>query len=235
MRLALGVLRDRDTAQLANALEAVEVAVGAHRARALLAPWEPEPTQPAGVEHAPRDGVDTALGDADPFIRAIAEHVRTAGSGDDPMTRSARSMSPIEMVLVLDRIPLFSALEPAELERVAAIAEEDAFADGEVIGAEGEPGNELHIILDGRVRVARADGSTITYRGEGDVIGEMSLIMHAPRVASLIAEGNVRTLRIGHRAFEGILRERPDIALAVMRVLAERLAALSAPAVEPEV
>jgi CRP-like cAMP-binding protein len=37
----------------------------------------------------------------------------------------------------------------------------------------------------------------------------------------------VRTLRIGHREFEGMVRERPEIALAVMRVLAERLAAAS--------
>jgi HEAT repeat protein len=230
VRLALDVLRDDDTRELANALEALEVAVGAHRARPLLALWEPgaghpDPGRPA---HTSRDGVDTALGDRDPLIRSIAEYVRSAPAAHPGGDGMPRTMSPIEMVLVLRRIPLFAALEPAELERVSAIAEEDAFADGEVIGVEGEPGDALHIVLDGRVRVARADGSTITYRGDGDVVGEMSLIMRAPRVASLIAEGDVRTLRIGHRAFEGMLRERPDIALAVMRVLAERLAALSA-------
>jgi CRP-like cAMP-binding protein len=47
-------------------------------------------------------------------------------------------------------------------------------------------------------------------------------------VASLLADGDVRTLRIGHREFEGMVRERPDIALAVMRVLAQRLGSATA-------
>jgi CRP-like cAMP-binding protein len=55
----------------------------------------------------------------------------------------------------------------------------------------------------------------------------MSLIRRAPRVATLLADGDVRTVRIGRREFEAMLRERPDIALAVLRVLADRLAALS--------
>jgi CRP-like cAMP-binding protein len=42
-------------------------------------------------------------------------------------------------------------------------------------------------------------------------------------MASLIADGPVRTIRIGRREFESMLRERPDVALAVMRVLAQRL------------
>jgi CRP-like cAMP-binding protein len=54
-------------------------------------------------------------------------------------------------------------------------------------------------------------------------VGEMSLITHAPRIASLVADGPVRTIRIGRREFESMLRERPDVALGVMRVLAQRL------------
>jgi CRP-like cAMP-binding protein len=132
----------------------------------------------------------------------------------------------MERVLVLRRIELFSALEPRELERVAAIAEERSFADGDVIGAEGELGDELHIVIDGTVRVVRG-GSKIADRTNGDVIGEMSLITREPRIASLVADGDVRTVRIGHREFEAIVRERPEIALAVMRLLAQRLAVAS--------
>jgi CRP-like cAMP-binding protein len=136
-------------------------------------------------------------------------------------------MSPVELVLVLRGIPLFSALEPAELQRVATIAEERTYADGEVIGSEGEMGDEMHVVVEGTVRVVRGDGETIARRGVGDIVGEMAVITRAPRVASLVAEGDVRTLRIGHREFEGMIRERPDIALAVMRVLAERLGAVT--------
>jgi CRP-like cAMP-binding protein len=51
----------------------------------------------------------------------------------------------------------------------------------------------------------------------------MSVITRAPRVASLVAEGDVRTVRLGQREFESLLRERPDVALRVIKVLAERL------------
>jgi CRP-like cAMP-binding protein len=51
----------------------------------------------------------------------------------------------------------------------------------------------------------------------------MAIISQAPRAATLIAAGEVRTLCIGQKQFEVILRERPETSLAVMRVLCERL------------
>ena len=51
----------------------------------------------------------------------------------------------------------------------------------------------------------------------------MSIISCEPRMASLTAKSDVRLLFIGQREFEGILRERPDTSLVVMRVLISRL------------
>jgi CRP-like cAMP-binding protein len=56
----------------------------------------------------------------------------------------------------------------------------------------------------------------------------MSIISRSPRIASLVVEGDVRTIAIGRREFESMIAERPDVALAVMRVLAERLGAVTA-------
>jgi HEAT repeat protein len=229
IRVALDALRAGDRSQLANALEAVESAIGDGRARSLLALWEPGGR--AGTADAPSLG-EIATGDPDPFIRACAELARSERGGDD-MARSVRSLSPVELTLLLRRVPLLAALPPPDLERLAAIAEEASFADGDEIGAEGELGDELHLVLEGSVRVSRADRGTIARRAAGDVVGEMSLIRRAPRVATLLADGDVRTVRIGRREFEAMLRERPDIALAVLRVLANRLAALSGDA-EPD-
>ena len=147
------------------------------------------------------------------------------------MARETTSISPMERVLELRRIPLFSGLSPAELMQVAAIAQERTYADADVIGHEGEIGEELHIILAGTIRVVRdRDGAAVpvAQRVPGDVVGEMSIISRAPRVASLVAGGDVRTISIGRREFESMLAERPDVALAVMRVLAERLGAVTA-------
>jgi hypothetical protein len=237
VRVALGVLDDGATAELANALETIEAAVPSATVRSLLRLWE-APAVPAPDAGGDASWIDAAAMDEDPFIRGCAELVRTTTEptwqGGASMARSDRSMSRMELVLVLRRIPLFAALEPTELERVAAIAEERSYADGDVMEREGELGDELHVVLDGTVRVEREDGTTIAHRGAGHVVGEMSLITGSPRMASLVAEGDVRTVSIGRAEFEGMIRERPDIALAVMRELAERLTASAAGAAAPE-
>jgi hypothetical protein len=226
IRVALDILGQGATAQVANALETIEAAAGSSAVRSLLGLWEP-----AAMDRRahPNDwgALDTAVDDDDPLIRASAELARSELSQGGAMTRSQASMSPIEVVLALRRIPLFTALAPADLQRVAEIAKEHTHPDGDVIGAEGELGEEMHLLLDGSVRVVRADGETIARRGPGEVVGELSVIRRAPHVATLIAEGDVRTLHIGYREFEAMVHERPDIALAVMRVLAERLAAMT--------
>jgi HEAT repeat protein len=233
MRAALENLEPSGSEQLATALEAMEVSARAPLARSLIALWETDP----GAPPPRRDDrwLTEALVDDDVVIRSCAELVeraeeRTRDRGDQMATEKT-SMSPMERVLELRRIPLFADLSPAELLRIAAIAEERTYVDGDVIGHEGEIGEELHIILAGTIHVVRErDGSaaTIARRVPGDVVGEMSIISRAPRVASLVVEGDVRTISIGRREFESMIAERPDVSLAVMRVLAERLGAATA-------
>jgi CRP-like cAMP-binding protein len=144
------------------------------------------------------------------------------------MTDALATMSGVERVLFLRKVPLFAELAPQDLRRVAAVADERAFVDGETIADQGEPGDELHIVVDGTVRVVRTDLGTgseaeLARRTQGDVVGEMALITQEPRMASLVASGEVRTLRLGRQEFEGVLRERPDTAIAVIRVLSLRL------------
>jgi CRP-like cAMP-binding protein len=133
----------------------------------------------------------------------------------------------IERVLLLRRVPLLADLTPHDLERIARIAEERGYADGETIAPEGELGEELFVIVEGTIHVIRSEGGggrDVARRTAGDVVGEMSVITRAPRMASLVAEGPVRVIRIGHREFESMLRERPEVAIGVIRVLAQRLA-----------
>ena len=231
IRVALDVLGQGATAQVANALETIEAAAGSSAVRSLLSLWEPA-AMDRRTPPDDRGALDTAVDDDDPLIRASAELARSELSQGGTMTRSQASMSPIEVVLALRRIPLYTALAPADLQRVAEIAKEHTHPDGDVIGAEGELGEEMHLLLDGSVRVVRGDGETIARRGPGEVVGELSVIRRAPHVATLIAEGDVRTLHIGYREFEAMVHERPDIVLAVMRVLAERLAAMTTEPVE---
>jgi len=65
------------------------------------------------------------------------------------------------------------------------------------------------------------------------VVGGLSLLRQAPRIASLVADGAVRTICLRYRDVESVLRERPEIAMAAMRVLANRLAEASHQRGEP--
>ncbi len=208
---------DGRSEQVPEALETLE-ASSRDRAdvRPLLEPWEPIRVQD-GTGRLPLD-------DEDDTIRRCAELVRLRREGGTMTTAS--SLPALERVLVLRRVPLFEALAPGDLEKVAEIAEERGYADGETLAVEGELGDELHIVTGGTIRVVQLRGGAeheLARRTAGEVVGEMSLLTRAPRVASLIADGPVRTLRIGDRAFASMLRERPSVALELLRVLAQRL------------
>ena len=141
--------------------------------------------------------------------------------------QTLHTLSLMERILFLRRVPLFANLPPAELKQVAAIADEHLFVDGEVIAQQDEPGDELYIIVSGEVRVTVRGGgekeSELGVRRAGEYVGEMAVISRKPRMARLVATGDVRTLCIEQKQFEGIMRERPETSLAVMRVLCDRL------------
>ncbi len=210
----------------ASALETVEAADATKSVGPLLALWEP--IAPTTDDES---WLITALEDEDDLVRRCAEVIRSRREGD-PMTLSTTTVSVVERVLILRGIPLFSDLSAGDLERLAMIAEEQGYDDGEAIAHEGELGDAMHIVTEGVIRVVTGsdgDERLLARRTTGEVVGEMSIITSNPRIASLIAEGPVRTIRIGHREFESMVRERPDLALGVMRVLALRLAETSRP------
>ncbi|HEX2068659.1 MAG TPA: cyclic nucleotide-binding domain-containing protein, partial [Actinomycetota bacterium] len=132
----------------------------------------------------------------------------------------------MERILFLRKVPLFADLAPADVKRVAEVAAEHAFPDGAVIAESGEWGDEMHIVVSGEIRVridGAGPGAEIARRRPGDYVGEMSIITGEPRMASLVAAGEVRTLSIDRKRFERILLERPQASLAVMRGLCLRL------------
>jgi NTE family protein len=107
------------------------------------------------------------------------------------------------------------------------IAAEHYFVANEMIAHQGDIGDEMYIIVSGEVHViVETDETTrveLARRKPGEYVGEMAIISDEPRMASLIALGDVRALCINQKQFEGILRERPETCLAVMRVLCARL------------
>ena len=212
-------LASADTRVRADALETLETYVTRDLARPLLAIWEPASRTAAAPP--------TLEAHDDPWIRACAAYLSNTGGGD----MSTLTIVPlVERVLFLHKVPLFAALDPADLQQVARIATERAFGAGETIVREGETGDALYVVVTGTVRVLRS-GHVVATRGAGDSVGEMALVGHEPRNATVVADGDVRTLCIARAEFESMLRDRPETALGVIRVLSARLSELTARAV----
>lgn len=214
-------LAARDVDTRAQAIEALDSIGDRRLGSAIVRLVEGGP----GATHADeRTGLDRLRDDADPWIRGLARRITADGDGmatDDDLAN-------LDTMLRLRQVPLFSGLAPEDLQRVAMVAREATFEAGAALIDEGASGDELFVILDGRVVVTRRmdDGSERTIRtyGVGDHIGELAVLRDRPRAATVRADGGpVRTLVLDGAALRAILLERPEAAMAMLATLAERI------------
>jgi CRP/FNR family transcriptional regulator, cyclic AMP receptor protein len=131
-------------------------------------------------------------------------------------------LSTVEKVLFLKSIDLFSQIPGEDLAQVALIATEETREQGEEIFAEGEAGDALYLVLDGRVRVHRQE-KVIAELGERECFGEMAILDAAPRSATVTALDDSRLLKISREDFQEIMSEKPEIAIGIIKVLSGRL------------
>ena len=125
----------------------------------------------------------------------------------------------------LAEVPLFAGLSKKELRTIAHLATYLEEPEGTVLTAEGESGNEFIIVLEGEVEVQQG-GEVIATRGGGDYFGEIALIDHRPRTATIVAKTPVEIEVIGRQEFTGMLAEVPELAGKIMATMAQRLADL---------
>jgi serine/threonine protein phosphatase PrpC len=127
---------------------------------------------------------------------------------------------------VLANMPLFSRLTERELLRVMQAVEVRPHKDGEVVIREGDKGDELFIVLEGKVLVSRG-GQPLTHLGPGEHVGEMALIRSVPRSATVTAVGPAELIAIRRADFFEILRKEHEVAVKMLwqflGVLADRL------------
>ena len=79
---------------------------------------------------------------------------------------------------------------------------------GEVLVDQGDPGTHCFVVLDGTADVY-ANGEYVATNGRGSTIGEMALIDHSPRQATVVADGPMTLLRFDTRRFKALLEEMP--------------------------
>lgn len=136
-------------------------------------------------------------------------------------------ISTVEKVLFLKSIDLFSQIPGEDLARLAQIAEECDFDPKETIMSEGEMGDSMYLIVEGKVEVTKGKRSVVEL-GERECVGEMAILDSEPRSATVRAKTPVRTLRIEREDFYELMREKMDIAQGVIQVLTRRLRSTTA-------
>lgn len=144
----------------------------------------------------------------------------------DPLQYSARVSELANKVAVLKGMPLFKHLSYKEVIRLLNMTTVVEFQPSDTIIREQEPGEELFVILNGRVKLHK-DGAFITELGRGAHFGEMALVDRSPRSASATAEDPTRVLSLRRRDFYEVLRKEAPLAVKLLwsfvQVLTERL------------
>ena len=128
---------------------------------------------------------------------------------------------------LLSEIDLFSELDQAELEEVAAHAQLKKTPNDTTIFYEGDPADAVFVVVNGRVKVVTtsSDGKEfiLTVLGAGQVFGEMGLLEAAPRSASVITITEVELLIIKREDFDRLIQTSPTISRKLMAILSRRL------------
>lgn len=124
----------------------------------------------------------------------------------------------------LQRVPLFAQCGSKELEFIATQVEDLDFPAGKELCHEGHSGGDFFILLSGTATVTRL-GKEINHLGPGDFFGEIALLDHGPRTATVLTTSPTRCLVLGPRQFHSVLRQQAEIAIAVFAAVAARLRA----------
>jgi CRP/FNR family transcriptional regulator len=128
---------------------------------------------------------------------------------------------------VLAQAPLFAALDADAASTLEAVLTTRTLARGHIVFREGDSGDRLFIVIDGKVKISRAaaDGreNLLALLGAGEMFGELSLFDPGPRTATVTTVTEATLASLDHDDLRPLLTERPGVAVQLLRALAQRL------------
>jgi CRP/FNR family cyclic AMP-dependent transcriptional regulator len=135
------------------------------------------------------------------------------------------------VAIMLEEIPIFSELPPADLEAISSHARVKTVPKNTIVITEGDEGNSLYIILNGKVKVylSEEEGREVilNMQGPGEYFGELALMDAGPRSASVMTLEQSQFSIIAKKDFQDCLSRNPEIALRLIEAMARRVRALS--------
>jgi CRP/FNR family transcriptional regulator, cyclic AMP receptor protein len=132
-----------------------------------------------------------------------------------------------DVVELLGRVPVFSTLERADLERIAEVAVPRTFSPGQAVFREGDSSDTCYVVREGHARAVRShgDGRTITLAnfGPGDIFGELAMFEDERRSATVEAIDEMSVVGVLGGDMRRLMNEHPGISTRLVIALGRRL------------
>ncbi len=140
-------------------------------------------------------------------------------------------MSLEQEVELIRKFPIFSMIAPAKQKLLCFSSDRLTYAPGQEMFHAGDVGDACYVVIDGVVEITvdttgvdgRAQRLLLSLVERNGLIGEIATFGNAHRTATATAKTRVEVLRISAELFRSVIRENPDAAIELIRVLAERL------------
>jgi CRP/FNR family transcriptional regulator, cyclic AMP receptor protein len=135
-------------------------------------------------------------------------------------------MSLTKDMAVLRNIRLFAKVNPAKLKLLAFTSERLEYLSRDELFHQGDYGDAAYIILDGEadILVDTPKGAVkIATLGKNDILGEIAILCDVPRTATVVAHGDLDTLRLSKEGFFHLVTQFPQVGVEVMSALASKL------------
>ena len=128
---------------------------------------------------------------------------------------------------VIRKAPLFTALDDAASASLLANMVSVKIAKGTILFAEGDGGDQLYVIAEGKLKLGTSSGdgreNLLSILGPGEMFGELSLFDPGPRTSTATAVTDAKLLSLGQEKLLPWLAENPKVALQLLARLAQRL------------
>jgi cAMP-dependent protein kinase regulator len=229
------IIQDLDPTQ--TALPHALAGLIAGRDDGTVAPVRLPPALTAAVPDASQPAPDTGLAVAG-VVKPWSDDLATPPHGT-PAPLVGPAEGDVEIVVevgpeldldpaTLARIPLFSSLSQDAFRAILDRLQLHAVKVGDVIMREGEEAQSLFVIVQGAVEVVRVEEEervVLATLGEGAIFGEMALVAHSPRLASVVVSREGLVLELSRDVVEEILALHPSVSAVLERFYRERLQA----------
>ena len=128
---------------------------------------------------------------------------------------------------VVRRAPLFTALDEAAAVSLRASMDTVKIAKGSILFKEGDDGEHLYVIVDGKLKLGTSSGdgreNLLSILGPGEMFGELSLFDPGPRTSTATAVTDAKLLSLGHEKVIPWLKQNPEVSLQLLTRLSQRL------------